>query len=415
MRRFDPEYARLKALLDSRPARAHAGAAQHPPQQGRPGLVPLRDDRARQPRPRGRRRAVPLRRGDRRDHGALAGTPTGWPPRASSTRRCRSSGWPAARMVTNEVFVQCQVGYEVRCEAVAERGSARRGPDQHRDLQHRWPMSGDGHWGGQVPADFRVRFARAYDLEVQAWVDATRRGEVVGPTALGRLRRHRRLQAGMASLAAAVSRWRSTSSTEEALAVKTRPRPVHVPRGTPLLELPALVADLGYEWIELSPREDFTPVLQPPARGRRRGAGVQQGPARRRGRGLVGAAAVQVVGPGRGRPAGRGALLEAGHPDRRRPRRRHDELRVQRQPARGGGLRGAVLALDGGAAAGLREGGHPAGPRAAPRRLGGGRQAGASTSSGGSTRPTSPSSTARRTPSTRATTATASWTRPATC
>ena len=33
----------------------------------------------------------------------------------------------------------------------------------------------------------------------------------------------------------------------------------------------------------------------------------------------------------------------------------------------------------------------------------------------GINRPTSPSSTARRTPSTRATTATASWTRPATC
>ena len=28
-------------------------------------------------------------------------------------------------------------------------------------------------------------------------------------------------------------------------------------RTTPLLELPGLVADLGYEYIELSPREDF--------------------------------------------------------------------------------------------------------------------------------------------------------------
>jgi myo-inositol catabolism protein IolH len=32
-------------------------------------------------------------------------------------------------------------------------------------------------------------------------------------------------------------------------------------RSTPLLELPALVADLGYEYIELSPREDFTPFF----------------------------------------------------------------------------------------------------------------------------------------------------------
>jgi myo-inositol catabolism protein IolH len=32
----------------------------------------------------------------------------------------------------------------------------------------------------------------------------------------------------------------------------------------PLLELPALVAELGYEWIELSPREDFTPFFTHP-------------------------------------------------------------------------------------------------------------------------------------------------------
>jgi myo-inositol catabolism protein IolH len=35
-------------------------------------------------------------------------------------------------------------------------------------------------------------------------------------------------------------------------------------RETPLLELPALVAELGYEWIELSPREDFTPFFNHP-------------------------------------------------------------------------------------------------------------------------------------------------------
>jgi myo-inositol catabolism protein IolH len=35
-------------------------------------------------------------------------------------------------------------------------------------------------------------------------------------------------------------------------------------RRTPLLELPALVAELGYEWIELSPREDFMPFFLHP-------------------------------------------------------------------------------------------------------------------------------------------------------
>lgn len=35
-------------------------------------------------------------------------------------------------------------------------------------------------------------------------------------------------------------------------------------RDVPLLELPAMVADLGYEWIELSPREDVTPFFNHP-------------------------------------------------------------------------------------------------------------------------------------------------------
>lgn len=35
-------------------------------------------------------------------------------------------------------------------------------------------------------------------------------------------------------------------------------------RNVPLLELPALVAELGYEWIELSPRDDFIPFFKHP-------------------------------------------------------------------------------------------------------------------------------------------------------
>ena len=35
-------------------------------------------------------------------------------------------------------------------------------------------------------------------------------------------------------------------------------------RETPLLELPSLVAELGYEWIELSPRDDFLPFFNHP-------------------------------------------------------------------------------------------------------------------------------------------------------
>ena len=35
-------------------------------------------------------------------------------------------------------------------------------------------------------------------------------------------------------------------------------------RTTPLLELPDVVAGMGYEWIELSPREDFIPFFKHP-------------------------------------------------------------------------------------------------------------------------------------------------------
>jgi len=58
-----------------------------------------------------------------------------------------------------------------------------------------------GYWGGQIAPDFRVRFARAYDLEVQAWVDASRRGGVVGPTSWDGYAATAVCTAGMESLA----------------------------------------------------------------------------------------------------------------------------------------------------------------------------------------------------------------------
>ena len=85
-------------------------------------------------------------------------------------------------LVTTEVFVNSQVGYEVRFEAVAECGSLSAGLASNGVLVTR--ATGDGGtWGGAVPADYRSRFARAYDLEVQAWADAAHAGRAVGPSA----------------------------------------------------------------------------------------------------------------------------------------------------------------------------------------------------------------------------------------
>ncbi|MEU6540328.1 Gfo/Idh/MocA family oxidoreductase [Streptomyces sp. NPDC047000] len=80
-------------------------------------------------------------------------------------------------LVDVEVFVNCGFGYQVRCEAVGEKGSARIG-EGHTVL-----VTSGGVAGEEVPADYLVRFADAYDREVRAWVDATRRGRVTGPSA----------------------------------------------------------------------------------------------------------------------------------------------------------------------------------------------------------------------------------------
>lgn len=74
-----------------------------------------------------------------------------------------------------EIFVNCGFGYQVQAEAVCERGTARIGDG------HAMVTNMAGRWGGTIAQDFVERFAEAYDREVQAWVDATRRGEVTGP------------------------------------------------------------------------------------------------------------------------------------------------------------------------------------------------------------------------------------------
>ncbi|GGW71938.1 inositol 2-dehydrogenase [Streptomyces galilaeus] len=80
-------------------------------------------------------------------------------------------------LVDVEVFVNCGFGYQVRVEAVCEAGSA------HVGDEHGVRVTARGSAGTDVPQDYLVRFADAYDREVQDWVDATRRGRVTGPTA----------------------------------------------------------------------------------------------------------------------------------------------------------------------------------------------------------------------------------------
>ncbi|NHA67190.1 Gfo/Idh/MocA family oxidoreductase [Phycicoccus sp. CMS6Z-2] len=181
MRRFDPEYARLKAVLDS----------------GRLGRMLLLHNTHRNKSVPDTFRSEMIVR-DSLVHevdvarflfGEEITEVTVYSPAPTSAAaegvvdpQVSVFRMQGGAVVTNEVFVTNQVGYEVRCEAVCERGSAMAGRPWADLYTTVAADDGEGLWGGGVPADFLGRFARAYDLELQAWADASRRGEVVGPT-----------------------------------------------------------------------------------------------------------------------------------------------------------------------------------------------------------------------------------------
>jgi myo-inositol 2-dehydrogenase/D-chiro-inositol 1-dehydrogenase len=199
MRRFDPEYAQLKAMLDSgaygRTLLLHnTHRNKTVPDSFRSEMI-VRDSLVHE---------VDVARfvfGEEIEEiTVLAGTPTGAAAEGVLDPQVALFRMAGGGLVTSEVFVNCQVGYEVRCEAVAERGTITAGKNTTGIYT---TLAGDrgGVWGGPVPPDFRVRFARAYDLEVQAWVDASRRGEVVGPTSWDGYAATAVCTAGMESLA----------------------------------------------------------------------------------------------------------------------------------------------------------------------------------------------------------------------
>jgi myo-inositol 2-dehydrogenase / D-chiro-inositol 1-dehydrogenase len=81
----------------------------------------------------------------------------------------------SGRHVDVELFVTTGVAYEVRTEVVGELGSAMIGLDV--GLIHK---AAPGRWGGRITPGFRERFAQAYDTEIQHWVDAVQAGGTTG-------------------------------------------------------------------------------------------------------------------------------------------------------------------------------------------------------------------------------------------
>lgn len=76
-----------------------------------------------------------------------------------------------------EIYVNAKFGYEVATQASFEDGIVNIGGDGGPYIRT------SGRWGGKITPGFEDRFGAAYDVEVQAWADAARRGEIGGPTA----------------------------------------------------------------------------------------------------------------------------------------------------------------------------------------------------------------------------------------
>ncbi|MER6012052.1 Gfo/Idh/MocA family protein [Streptomyces bluensis] len=175
MRRYDTEYRKLKALLDSG-------------QLGRPLMLHNRHRNAASPP--GFTTAMLIN--DSVVHEmdvtrwlldqeitavtVLRPTPSENAPEGLSDPQLVLFETDGGAIVDVEINVNCGFGYQVKAEAVCERGTARIGEEQSlvTDMA--------GRWGGTIAQDFVERFAGAYDRQVQAWVDATRRGEVTGPS-----------------------------------------------------------------------------------------------------------------------------------------------------------------------------------------------------------------------------------------
>lgn len=79
-------------------------------------------------------------------------------------------------LIDVESFVNTQWGYEVRCEVVSSEAVCR------MDDGSFVTRSRIGVQGKDMPVDWLGRFGEAYRLELQAWIDDIRRGEITGPS-----------------------------------------------------------------------------------------------------------------------------------------------------------------------------------------------------------------------------------------
>ena len=173
----------------------------------------------------------------------------------------------SGKYVDVELFVTTGVAYEVRTEVVAEKGSAIIGLDVGLVRK-----VAPGNWGGRITPGFRERFGQAYDTEFQRWVDAVLAGGTTGnytdgPGAWDGYAAAAVCEAGVESLNSRQAR-RGPDGRPRFdqggvnMKIALDPTPFHHDYG--LLDFPSLVADLGYEYLQLTPHRDFIPFFNHP-------------------------------------------------------------------------------------------------------------------------------------------------------
>jgi myo-inositol 2-dehydrogenase/D-chiro-inositol 1-dehydrogenase len=79
-------------------------------------------------------------------------------------------------MVSVEAAVNVAYGYDIRGEILGETGTIELAETGKIVVKR------EAGFGGRVPADWRERFLRAYDVEFQQWLDAVAAGHSTGPS-----------------------------------------------------------------------------------------------------------------------------------------------------------------------------------------------------------------------------------------
>jgi len=174
MRRFDPEYAALKALLDGgelgRPLVMHCAHRNPVVPPSFDSSMIVKDSLVHE---------VDVTRFlfDEEITSVHIIKPSANPaaPQGLQDPQIAVFATESGKHIDVEVFVTTGVAYEVRTEVVGEKGSAMIGLDV--GLLRK---SAPGHWGGQITPSFKERFGQAYDIEIQRWVDAVRSGDATG-------------------------------------------------------------------------------------------------------------------------------------------------------------------------------------------------------------------------------------------